>query len=69
VYRAWRLCMYDPFVCVVGIAFPLSIVWSVLGESWRSDAVLCVRCLPPLSSLPSTCLVASLSALPLSPRS
>lgn len=49
--RASRLCMYDPFVCVVILLFPLSIAWSIVGLSWEGDAE---KCDDQLKSMTST---------------
>lgn len=43
--RMYRLCMYDPFFCLLVLAFPGHIAWSAVGLQWLGSAEECVRAL------------------------
>eukprot|EP00959_Pyramimonas_sp_CCMP1952_P261997 5478706-Pyramimonas_sp.AAC.2 len=36
--RLSRLCMYDPFVCVIILVIVFSIVWTSMGSKWLDSA-------------------------------
>jgi len=43
--RMYRLCMYDPFFCLLVLAFPGHIAWSAVGLQWLGSAEECPNAL------------------------